>query len=344
MCNHSLGTLTPDDITTINYTLSWPYLENPSNTTFAGPTQIDICRCPRSDISSQKNEDPGHIYTRYKCASPDIHFNIPEDGLWILEAPLGPINMLRPATEAERQRRQELYDDDNPNRNADRKLILLTGPCPRGRYQAYATERFLKSLSAPARNHISCLSLLIQPYEEDCIDGNSRQAFTELAEYVLRHLPNFKTLYLHIWEDRCGVRSSASEFSVLLSQDDVKICVGWKRLKSDLEEYRDVKSFLKAVNADHGEETTSTKYRSYTERRSASEESVNSPRSPQYEDLEEGGVLVLQRDHEDTDASDEFTDVLEVLKMNTTVKGRDASTGASDRPDVDTAEEEWIQL
>jgi hypothetical protein len=210
-----------EDVTTINYTLEWPHLENPSNTTFAGPTQIDICRC------GSKNTDIGHLYTRYRCPRPRVVFASPEEHLWVLQAPLGQVNLLRPANDDEIQRRKEITQTAEPNAYIGKNFLLLTGPCPRGRYQAYATLQFLKSLSPLARENVEYLSLLIQPYEEDCSDDQGGRAYVELARYILEEVPAFKSLYLNIWgeETRIGSR----EFAMLLWREGVTIVINWVR-------------------------------------------------------------------------------------------------------------------
>lgn len=231
------------DITTLNYTLSWPYLENPSNTTFAGPTQIDICRCPRADLPLPSDDDPGHIYTRYRCKGPEVGFRTLEEGLWVLETPRGFLNMLRPASPAECQRRREISNVDDPAVYANHRLLLLTGPCPRGRYQAHATLCFLQSLSPATREHVSHLSILVQPYEEDCVGHNSKQAFMQLADYILQSLPNFKALQLFIWDEEMKVRGAAVEFGILLQKANVKISMGWNKIDGILEDYDNIKTF-----------------------------------------------------------------------------------------------------
>jgi hypothetical protein len=243
---------TPTDITTINYTLEWPYLENPSNTTFVGETQIDICRCPRPDLPPLTEKEPGHIYTRYKCMSPEVRFKTGEEELWVLQAPHGPINMLRPATQGEKERRKEIREGVDPTVYAGRNFLFLTGPCPRGRYQAYATQKWLESLSPSARQHVSCLSLLVQPYEEDCSDEHTRRAYTDLAEYTLHHLPGIKTFCINIWDHEMRTRSAASEFGILLHKDDTEIVVGCGWGRGDTKRYGNARAFLEAMNVTRG--------------------------------------------------------------------------------------------
>jgi hypothetical protein len=238
----------PSDITTINYALEWPYLENPSNTTFAGQPQIDICRCPRPDLPPQDEKEPGHIHTRYKCEGPEVRFKTGDEELWVLQAPHGPINMLRPATKEEKERRKEIHDDADPTAYVRRNFLFLTGPCPRGRYQAYATQKWLESLSPPVRLHISCLSLIVQPYEEDCSDDHTRRAYANLAEYILHHLPGVKALSLNIWDDEMRTRSAASEFEILLPRHGVEIVVGCGWWRGETKKYTNARAFLEAMN------------------------------------------------------------------------------------------------
>ena len=239
---------TPSDITTINYALEWPYLENPSNATFVGQTQMDICRCPRSDLPPQDEKEPGHIYTRYKCVGPNVRFKTGCEELWVLQAPYGPINMLRPATKEEKERRKEIHDDADPTAYVGRNFVFLTGPCPRGRYQAYATQKWLENLSPPVRQHISSLSLIVQPYEEDCSDDHTRRAYADLAEYVLHHVEGLESLCLNIWDDKMRTRSAASEFGILLHRDGVEVVVGCGWWRGETKKYTSARAFLEAMN------------------------------------------------------------------------------------------------
>jgi hypothetical protein len=227
------------DVTTINYTLEWPHLENPSNTTFAGSTQIDICRC------GQKSTGAGHIYNRYRCSRPKVRFVDPDDGLWVLQAPLGQVNLLRPANDEEIQRQREVHHTADAIAYVGKNFLLLTGPCPRGRYQAFATLQYLRSLTLAARQKIEYLSLLIQPYEEDCSDDQSGQAYVELARYILEEVPAFKSLYLNIWGEE--TRMQAREFAMLLFREGVTIVINWDWWGECAEEYADIVTFLKGV-------------------------------------------------------------------------------------------------
>lgn len=228
------------DVTTINYTLGWPHLENPSNTTFAGAPQIDICRC------GPNNVDLGHVYTRYRCPRPEISFATADEELWVLQVPLGQVNLLRPANSEELQRRREIHDAAEPTAYAGKNFLLLSGPCPRGRYQAYATLRYLESLSPAARQNIEHLSLLVQPYEEDCSDDQGGRAYLDLAHYIVERLPAFKTLCLNIWgeETRIGSR----EFAMVLWKEGITIVVSWDWWSGEKEEYTDVENFWRGID------------------------------------------------------------------------------------------------
>ena len=239
---------TPGDITTINYTLEWPHLENPSNTTFAGPIQIDICRCQRADLPPQSDAEPGHIYTRFKCVGPEVRFKIAQEELWVLQAPHGAINMLRPATQEEQDRRQRIPDNTNhPTVYKDRKLLFLTGPCPRGRYQAYATQKWLERLHPDVRKNVSHLCLLIQPYEEDCSDETTKRAYAEMARYILQQVPGLMALQLFICDKNMGASTAASEFSILLRNENTMIVVAHGGWGGENREYSDASTFLDAM-------------------------------------------------------------------------------------------------
>ncbi|KAH4048113.1 hypothetical protein HBI23_176380 [Parastagonospora nodorum] len=227
------------DATTINYSLEWPHLENPSNTTFAGPTQIDICHCGN-------NTDSGHIYTRYRCSDPVVSFASPEDELWVLQTPLGQINLLRPATNEELQRRREVGEGVKPSAYAGKNFLLLSGPCPRGRYQAHATLQYLRSLSPDARQRVENLTVLIQPYEEDCRDDQGGRAYMALARYIIAELPAFKSLHVNIWGE--ATRTASREFVILLRGEGISIKLNWDWWGESVEEYADADAFLEAID------------------------------------------------------------------------------------------------
>lgn len=228
------------DVTTINYTLKWPHLENPSNTTFAGSKQIDICRC------GSKTTDLGHIYTRYRCQPPQIRFATPEEELWVLQAPLGQVNLLRPANDEELRHRKDIHEPTDLTVFAGTNLLFPSGPCPRGRYQALATMRFLKSLSPSARSHISSISLLIQPYEEDCAHDQGARSYVDLAHYIVEALPNFTTLCLNIWGEE--TKPVAKELALVLWKEGVGIRLSWDWWTEETEEFSEVEAFWKGLD------------------------------------------------------------------------------------------------
>lgn len=228
-----------DDITTINYRLEWPYLRDSSNTTFAGPTQIDPCFCPlgafesRNQYHKEENEQlEPHIYTRYKCCGPEVHFASPGETLWVLQEALGQFNILRPATTAEVKSRassailrvcKQIHGEAHPFLYRGRNFIFLTGPCPRGRYQAYATLQWLKQLGTIARANVESISLLVQPYEEDCNIKDVKKSYAELGAFICEQLPQFKWLHLETCNER--VHYTASVFSQLLERKGVGIVI-----------------------------------------------------------------------------------------------------------------------
>ncbi|KAF3053417.1 hypothetical protein E8E11_004743 [Didymella keratinophila] len=259
-----------EDVTTINYTLSWPHLENPSNTTFAGPTQIDLCTCPRevgndnaSEIATESIEDPqenvndeedqhgSHLYTRHQCLGPEVQFKSPKEGLWVLQAAHGQFNILRPATEDEVADRpsaallrtcRQVHDEALPYLYRDRDFFFLTGPCPRGRYQAYVTLRWLQQLSSEARGNVEVISLLVQSYEEDCNIAEVEDAYAALGVYVRDHLPRFEWLCLDVWDDQ--VYQVANVFAGLLDKQGTGTVVRQPQRGNEVEVFVTRESFL----------------------------------------------------------------------------------------------------
>lgn len=196
-----------DNVTTINYTLSWPHLDNPSNTTFAGSTQIDLCVCPRRGICNEEGQYEPHIYQRYHCYGPKVHLNPSGQGLWLLQTAHGQFNILHPASATELECRpkvailrtsKQIHNEALPLLYQNRNFLFLTGPCPRGRYQAFATLRWLQGLSSRARENVETLSLLVQPYEEDCLVNNASDSYAKLATYIKECVPGFKCLCLNV--------------------------------------------------------------------------------------------------------------------------------------------------
>lgn len=237
-----------ENVTTINYTLSWPYLDNPSNTTFTGAPQIDFCTCPRQDAHLGDDQHESHIYTRYKCQGPDVRFKRPSEGLWVLQAAHGQFNILRPGPEdkfkddpsiAILQVSRQIHDEALPFLYRDRDFFFLTGPCPRGRYQAYATLQWLKQLSSQARGNIEVLSLLVQPYEEDCSVVDVESSYAELAVYIRDELLGFKWLCLDVWDQ--VVYRSAHVFSRLFENERTGIVVRqrWEDFEAEVFLYKE---------------------------------------------------------------------------------------------------------
>ncbi|KAH9879907.1 hypothetical protein J1614_001931 [Plenodomus biglobosus] len=228
----SSPTHSPTNITTINYTLSWPHLDNPTDTTFTS-SPFDLCNCPRPDVP------PGHIYTRYTCSAPTIHFVPPApQRLWVLQTPQTPFNILRPATQPELTQRAQLHNTPNLN------LLLLTGPSPRGRYQAHATLLFLQSLPSTTIVAITSITLLAQPFEEDSSHAACRPIFTDLAVHIRNHLPAFRTLYLCACDARLTLRGEVCAFSILLQREGVSIVVEYGGGEGRATEYRTEEAFL----------------------------------------------------------------------------------------------------
>lgn len=219
-------------ITTINYSLEWPHLVDPSNTTFAGLPQIDPCSCRRGSLEHEDGQPEPHFYTRHKCSGPEVRFAAKREGVWVLHEALGQFNILRPATSEELEHRpssavlqvsRQVYEEACPFLYRGRNFLFLTGPCPRGRYQAYATLQWLKSRGPVARANIEVLSLLVQPYEEDSNAVNVGKAYAELGVFVGEQLPRFKWLCLEVWDE--AVYRTASGFLRLFDNEGMGVVV-----------------------------------------------------------------------------------------------------------------------
>ncbi|KAF1977042.1 hypothetical protein BU23DRAFT_318319 [Bimuria novae-zelandiae CBS 107.79] len=243
--------------TVVNYDLKWNWLENPSNTTFAGIPQVDLCRCPRQKRRTQNSKTEDHMYTRYKCNGPEVRFKSGQEDLWVPSskyANSGQINFLRPARDDELSRRpnanilsvcRTVYEEALPVLYHGRDFLFVTGPCPRGRYQAYATHIFFARLSSFARSHVTAFSLTVVPHEEDCTIEDVGRAYADLAAWVQRNLPSFQTLGISFWDGR--LKWLLKPFEELLQNDGVKIELdrgqrdGWVK---DIENARSFRSTM----------------------------------------------------------------------------------------------------
>ncbi|KAF2789747.1 hypothetical protein K505DRAFT_201258, partial [Melanomma pulvis-pyrius CBS 109.77] len=238
-----------EDVITINYSLEWPFLENPRNSTFT-PHQLDLCRCPQQQPRLSNIQTKDHIYTRYICQQPTVRFTPKGGDLWLLQAPNGVLNILRPASKLELLRRPRgaailqvnkiIYQEALPFLYGGRNFLFLTGPCPRGRYQAYATQVWLSRLSPFARDQITDLSLLCQVWEEDCRDRNALKAYASLSQYILENVSRFKSLCLNHWSEELPVHP----FSVLFRKEEVRIFVNTTHKDGKVSEFCDASSFL----------------------------------------------------------------------------------------------------
>jgi len=217
-----------EDFTTINYDLEWPHLQNPSSLTFTY-FKADICLCPRGRSSESGGE---HMYTRYNCEGPRVKVKPKSSPLWILERPNGPLTILRPATQTELARRpaaniarvnKQLYHESIPLLYRGRRFRFLTAPCPRGRYQAYATETILSRMGDIVLSHITHLSLICQDYEEDWHWKDAMGSYTSFCNFILKKLPSFQTLHLLV---SSGYPSTLiHQFSTLFQRENVQIVV-----------------------------------------------------------------------------------------------------------------------
>lgn len=215
-----------EDITTINYGLEWPFLDHPSSTTFT-PHQLDHCRCPQGprDANIQTQD---HIYTRYLCHGPEVRFTRGAQQRWVLEQPGTAFNILRPERQEERIRRPDIgillvnklvYIEVCPLIYRHRNFLCITSICSRGRYQAFATQRWLSLRSPFARSQITTISLLCQENEEDCRVSATRLAYLQLAQFILNFLPRFHTLCLNVRSRNIPLRP----FTMLFQREGIQI-------------------------------------------------------------------------------------------------------------------------
>ncbi|KAL5415096.1 hypothetical protein PMIN03_002857 [Paraphaeosphaeria minitans] len=269
---HLLAPHPDENETVVNYSLKWNWLENPSNTTFGGALQIDLCRCPRQKPRTTNIKTKDHMYTRYKCHGPEVKFKSGREDLWVPSqayANSGQINFLRPARDEELGRRpsgnilstsKTVYEEALPILYRGRNFLFATGPCPRGRYQAYATQRFFAGLSVFARMHITGFSLSVLPHEEDCQIGDVARAYGDLAEWVRHNLSSFQMLGLKLWHPRLA--STVQVFGDLLQKNGVKIELDRGQDEGWVEEVEDAECFRATLSTegregDHSGEVSS---------------------------------------------------------------------------------------
>jgi hypothetical protein len=162
----------------------------------------------------------------------------------------GQINFLRPATQIELDRRprgnilstcRTVYQEAVPVLYRGRNFLFLTGPCPRGRYQAYATQIFLTRLTPLARSHITSLSIIAQNYEEDCCVKDTGGAYVNLAAYIERSLPSFKTLCFNLWDER--LKDMACLLCRVFVKEGASICLTSDPASSHVVDCKDPHSY-----------------------------------------------------------------------------------------------------
>lgn len=257
---HLLAPHPKETVTTINYTLNWPWLENPSNTTFAGDEQVDLCRCPQQQYREYNVPTEDHIYTRLRCHGPEIKVKSAREKLWVVSAEYGRsggLNFLRPATKIERKRRphanilstcKTIYQEAVPILYRDRTLQLVTGPCPRGRYQAYATQMFLMRLTPLARAHVTAISIIAQRYEEDACMKDTGKAYFHLAAFLADCLPSFQKLHLDIWDEKFS--AVAGIFCGVYGKEGASIRLDMDPQNGNAVDYNDLQSYRMALRGD----------------------------------------------------------------------------------------------
>ncbi|KAF2018359.1 hypothetical protein BU24DRAFT_449818 [Aaosphaeria arxii CBS 175.79] len=218
-----------EEITTINYALDWPFFEHPSSTTFTAH-QVDRCRCPQQSSRRTNTRTEDHIYTRYVCHGPEVQFATRSRSLWVLEKPGPAFNILRPASQDEKERRPDagiisvnktIYRETIPLLYRQRNFLFLTSICSRGRYQAYATQQWLSLHTAYARSQITSISLLCQENEEDCRLRDVAMSYVNFSKFALRHLVNFQSLCLNVWSSDIPLYP----FAMLFHRPEMRIYV-----------------------------------------------------------------------------------------------------------------------
>jgi hypothetical protein len=256
---HLLAPHADENETVINYALRWNWLDNPSNTTFGGVPQIDLCRCPRQKPRTKNIKTEDHMYTRYKCYGPEVKFNSGREDLWVPSqayANSKQINFLQPARAEDLNRRpnanilstsRRIYQEALPTLYRGRNFLFITGPCPRGRYQAYATQRFFAGLSTFARAHLTAFSLTVLPHEEDCRAEDVPRAYEDLAVWIQRNLPSIQTLGISLWHPRMA--SAPQAFEHLFQNNGFRIELDRRQEDGWVEEIEDVESFRAALLA-----------------------------------------------------------------------------------------------
>jgi hypothetical protein len=253
---HLLSPQPGQPITTINYTLEWPFLQNPRNSTFT-PHSLDVCCCAGQQPRSHNIQTKDHVYTRYICQGPEVRFTPKAGELWVLEEPNVLFNILRPASYEERKRRpgagiilvnKQCYEEALSFLYSGTNFLFLTGPCPRGRYQAYATQKWLERLSPFARGCITDLSLICQTWEEDCQNSNAVRAYTELSRYISSNVPNLRNMCLNHWSQEILINT----FGMLLWQEGRRIFVSQDFQNGSVEEFDNVEAWIVKYVRGHG--------------------------------------------------------------------------------------------
>lgn len=100
---------------------------------------------------------------------------------------------------------------------------FVSGPCPRGRYAAYAASTFFARLSPRARRCVTGLEVLVVPHEEDWNAEDVPRAYGELAAWVGRDLQGFEMLRVVLFDEKLA--EAVGAFEGLFEKKGVKVCV-----------------------------------------------------------------------------------------------------------------------
>jgi hypothetical protein len=107
--------------------------------------------------------------------------------------------------------------------------------------------RWFVLLNPQARENITAVSLLLQPYEEDCLTAGVEASYTELAVYMRNCMPGLEVLYLDVSDKE--IYRAASAFFLLFERKGMKIEVRRRFQASEVEEFYCKEVFMKSFEA-----------------------------------------------------------------------------------------------
>ncbi|KAF2815520.1 uncharacterized protein BDZ99DRAFT_459371 [Mytilinidion resinicola] len=190
------------ELTSINYTTDWPYID------FKGVVKVEedaMCSCPRPDRNGE------HAYMRYTCPGPEVRLSTSKR-LDVSGAPRGPSMSIRKPTPAELASSRPgtsilrvsrlIYNEAFQYLYKGRTFHVLDGASSGhglGRYQCYATVAWLNMLSQEARARVEGIKILLAPYEQDCVLKVGRRSSAELCQYVITNLERLQRVEVELY-------------------------------------------------------------------------------------------------------------------------------------------------